>query len=109
LKKLSKLGVETHSLWSYWEITTRGEKSQWKGSTSVYQLCVSVCVFLVFRMVNETSSEARYWPAVQTAGPVYTDYENGFQLGLSHKIRRNWSERSACAALGCWHKRRWPL
>ena len=20
-----------------------------------------------------------------------------------------WSERSACAALGCWHKRRWPL
>ena len=21
----------------------------------------------------------------------------------------NWSERSACAALGCWHKRRWPL
>ena len=22
---------------------------------------------------------------------------------------RNWSERSACAALGCWHKQRWPL
>ena len=22
---------------------------------------------------------------------------------------RYWSERSACAALGCWHKRRWPL
>ena len=21
----------------------------------------------------------------------------------------NWSERSACAARGCWHKRRWPL
>ena len=21
----------------------------------------------------------------------------------------HWSERSACAALGCWHKRRWPL
>jgi hypothetical protein len=21
----------------------------------------------------------------------------------------NWSERSECAALGCWHKRRWPL
>ena len=21
----------------------------------------------------------------------------------------NWSERSACAALGCWHKRKWPL
>ena len=20
-----------------------------------------------------------------------------------------WSEQSACAALGCWHKRRWPL
>jgi hypothetical protein len=20
-----------------------------------------------------------------------------------------WSERSACAALGCWHKQRWPL
>ena len=20
-----------------------------------------------------------------------------------------WSQRSACAALGCWHKRRWPL
>jgi hypothetical protein len=23
--------------------------------------------------------------------------------------KENWSERSACAALGCWHKRRWPL
>ena len=22
---------------------------------------------------------------------------------------KSWSERSACAALGCWHKRRWPL
>ena len=22
---------------------------------------------------------------------------------------RYWSERSACAALGCWHKQRWPL
>ena len=21
----------------------------------------------------------------------------------------NWSKRSACAALGCWQKRRWPL
>ena len=21
----------------------------------------------------------------------------------------NWSERSACAALGCWQKSRWPL
>ena len=20
-----------------------------------------------------------------------------------------WSERSVCAAFGCWHKRRWPL
>ena len=20
-----------------------------------------------------------------------------------------WSEQSACAARGCWHKRRWPL
>ena len=25
------------------------------------------------------------------------------------QIKKNWSERSACAALGCWHKRRWPL
>ena len=24
-------------------------------------------------------------------------------------IREFWSERSACAARGCWHKRRWPL
>ena len=24
-------------------------------------------------------------------------------------LLNNWSERSACAALGCWHKRRWPL
>ena len=23
--------------------------------------------------------------------------------------RKFWSERSACAALGYWHKRRWPL
>ena len=32
-------------------------------------------------------------------------------LGCWHKRRWPlfWSERSACAALGCWHKRRWPL
>ena len=24
-------------------------------------------------------------------------------------IGKFWSERSACAALGCWHKRMWPL
>ena len=24
-------------------------------------------------------------------------------------VKYSWSERSACAALGCWHKRRWPL
>ena len=24
-------------------------------------------------------------------------------------LTRSWSERSACAALGCWPKRRWPL
>ena len=30
-------------------------------------------------------------------------------LGLGKAPIMNWSERSACAALGCWHKRRWPL
>ena len=29
--------------------------------------------------------------------------------GCTHFARNNWSERSAWAALGCWHKRRWPL
>ena len=28
---------------------------------------------------------------------------------FSAKRKIFWSERSACAALGCWHKRRWPL
>ena len=30
-------------------------------------------------------------------------------LTLNRVGRQNWSERSACAALGCWHKRSWPL
>jgi hypothetical protein len=30
-------------------------------------------------------------------------------LGTPLRICRNWSEWSACAALGCWHQRRWPL
>ena len=28
---------------------------------------------------------------------------------LADRFAKNWSERSACTALGCWHKRRWPL
>ena len=28
---------------------------------------------------------------------------------LFPKASLNWSEQSACAALGCWHKRRWAL
>ena len=30
-------------------------------------------------------------------------------LGMSWVLTLYWSERSACAALGCWHKWRWPL
>ena len=29
-------------------------------------------------------------------------------FNLDSEVPENWSERSACAALGCWHKRRWP-
>ena len=29
--------------------------------------------------------------------------------GVAVLLEIFWSERSACAALGCWHKCRWPL
>ena len=32
------------------------------------------------------------------------NYDNKLLVGLG-----NCSKQSACAALGCWHKRRWPL
>ena len=38
-----------------------------------------------------------------------TDIERIQKTSLKVIIGDNWSERSACAALGCWHKRRWPL
>ena len=31
------------------------------------------------------------------------------QNPLNQQHQSSWSKRSACAALGCWHKRRWPL
>ena len=36
---------------------------------------------------------------------IHVDYT----LKKRNKLINNWSERSACAAHGCWHKRRWPL
>ena len=39
-------------------------------------------------------------------------YKTHFTFSTFREIpskSKYWSERSACAALGCWHKRRWPL
>ena len=33
----------------------------------------------------------------------------GQRWSVAPLIISYWSERSVCAALGCWHKRRWPL
>ena len=37
---------------------------------------------------------------------LYKFFNLCFMSGLNPT---DWSERSACAALGCWQKRRWPL
>ena len=52
------------------------------------------------------------WPSVFSRDPLWTtDGQMDSRVaGWQYKHKeRNWSERSACAALGCWHKRRWPL
>jgi hypothetical protein len=58
----------------------------------------------VHRPVNEgpsTSAEILYW----------SEWSACAALGCWQKRRWPlfWSERSACAALGCWQKRSWPL
>ena len=52
-----------------------------------------------------TSFEKNKLNIVQVNKFINRQYKN-----LSTRILDlNWSERSACAALGCWHKRSWPL
>ena len=60
--------------------------------------------FLTYRIIGQFEHIGNFGPSGVHALPLAA----GINIG-GHYFRYFWSERSACAALGCWHKRRWPL
>ena len=66
-----------------------------------FQLQITVQVFKLHIAVHISLQTTHYC--------TNSNYKIGFSLKSSSTQSKFWSERSACAALGCWHKRRWPL
>ena len=68
----------------------------WVGG-GVFPSPCKICFIRVFKNWSERSACATHGVCA------------GTNVGGHSTLHYFWSERSACAALGCWHKRRWPL
>ena len=56
----------------------------------------------------ETILQDNWWEIGGRISRSKTMFGTGYTVRYE-LVKNNWSERSACAALGCWQKRRWPL
>jgi hypothetical protein len=56
------------------------------------------------KLIEDLGITSKIGPSGVRALPLAAGINEG-----GHYFSYFWSEQSVCAALGCWHKRRWPL